>query len=232
MKIKRNKLIGMVLAVFVAASVYRTYCINNKNYNKEVDKGPPIVYQIDRYPYGLQFATTQYQFGIGQYRDRMLQDELGVGQYHVKVRHRHCRIGRQHSTDVIGKDTFNNIYKNGHYDGFVIAASKEYKVPAELIRAVINAESKGNPNARSSEGALGLMQLMPGTAKKLGVKRPFDPKDNIMGGTKYLGQMLEMYGGNTNKALAAYSAGSHNVNKHGWKRYFKYVKSVKNKMKS
>ena len=231
MKIKRNKLIGMVLAIFVAASVYRTYCINNKNYNKEVDKGPPMVYQIDKYPYGFQFAAGQYQFGAGQYRDRMLQDELGIEQHHIKARHRRCRIGRQHSTDTSAEKIFDNIYKDGHYDGFVIAASKEYKVPVELIRAVINSESKGNPKARSSEGALGLMQLMPGTAKKLGVKKPFDPKDNIIGGTKYLSQMLEMYDGNTNKALAAYSAGSRNVNRHGWKRYSKYVKSVKKNIK-
>ncbi len=93
-------------------------------------------------------------------------------------------------------------------------AAAKNNLPAELVAGVIYQESRGNPNAVSHCGARGLMQLMPGTAEKLGVKNSFDPVENIHGGAKYIRQMLDRFGGKLEFAVAAYNAGPGNVSKH------------------
>lgn len=97
---------------------------------------------------------------------------------------------------------------------FIQEAATVHGLSPSLIRAVIQTESRFNPLAVSRVGAQGLMQLMPGTARHVGIENPFDPRENILGGTKYLSTLLERFKGNTARALAAYNAGPTVVARH------------------
>lgn len=96
----------------------------------------------------------------------------------------------------------------------VSSAGERHQIDPDFIRSVIRAESGFHQNAVSSKGALGLMQLMPGTASELGVTNPFNPNANVEGGTKYLRDLLEKYNFDVNKALAAYNAGPKRVDQY------------------
>ncbi len=101
------------------------------------------------------------------------------------------------------------------YDGIVDMAARAYGVDKALVRAVISAESGYNAQAVSRTGAQGLMQLMPQTAKRYGVRNVFDPVENIHGGVKYLHDLLVMFKGNIELAVAAYNAGENAVMRYG-----------------
>ena len=97
----------------------------------------------------------------------------------------------------------------------ILEKSRKHEVDPFLVSAIMAVESDYDPNAVSNKGAMGLMQLMPGTASDLGVKNPFDMKQNIEGGTKYIKMMLERFSGDIKLALAAYNAGPGAVDKSG-----------------
>lgn len=101
------------------------------------------------------------------------------------------------------------------YDEYFTEASKKYNIDKNLLIAVAQAESSLNPNAVSSAGAVGIMQLMPVTAKDLGVTNRYDPQQNIDGGAKYLSILLKEFNGDMPKALSAYNAGPGNVKQNG-----------------
>lgn len=108
-------------------------------------------------------------------------------------------------------DTKLTTDSNDNYDLIFKRAGDRYNVPVNLLKSVAKAESGFNAKAVSWAGAQGVMQLMPGTARGLGVSDPFDPEQNIMGGAKYLRQMLDKFDGNVELSLAAYNAGPGNV---------------------
>lgn len=100
-------------------------------------------------------------------------------------------------------------------DAYFEEASEKYNVDVKLLKAIAHAESNFNPNATSSSGAMGVMQLMPSTAKSLGITDAYNAYDNIMGGAKVIAEHLANYNGDVSLALAAYNAGSGNVAKYG-----------------
>jgi soluble lytic murein transglycosylase-like protein len=110
------------------------------------------------------------------------------------------------------------------------AAARRHGLDPDLVMAVVSVESGFRPEAVSPKGALGLMQLMPGTAASLGVEDAFDPAQNLDGGARHLGQLLALYGGDLRRALAAYNAGQGAVERHGgvppYRETRAYVKKV------
>jgi Rod binding domain-containing protein len=132
------------------------------------------------------------------------------------------------------QDTLHNIAK---WESYINEAGTTYNVDPKLIAAVISKESGGNPDALSSKGAKGLMQLMDSTASDMGALDSYNPLENIMAGTKYLKQMLDMHNGDEKLALASYNAGPAAVNHYQGvppyaetQQYVDSVLSLKNKI--
>ncbi len=104
---------------------------------------------------------------------------------------------------------------NKEFDEIIFDASTKYGVDHRLVKAIVKAESDFRPAARSVKGARGLMQLMPETARRMGVKDILEPQDNVEGGVKYLSMLLRMFDGQESLAVAAYNAGENAVLKYG-----------------
>lgn len=134
---------------------------------------------------------------------------INVGQQNV------YKTNTERTTNVDGKRFSTYLAETKSLDDIFEEAAKKYNVPVNLLKAIGKAESGFDPKAVSRCGAQGVMQLMPATAASLGVKDAFDPEQNIMGGAKYIAQMLDKYDGNKKLALAAYNAGMGNVAKYG-----------------
>ena len=107
------------------------------------------------------------------------------------------------------------LANRGKIEEMIREVSARYRVDPALVRAVMQTESNWNSSAVSRKGALGLMQLVPGTAQQLGVNNAFDPKQNLDGGVRYLHMLLERYNGDLDRALAAYNAGPGAVDRAG-----------------
>ena len=127
---------------------------------------------------------------------------------------------------------FNWVKNQKKYDPTIRSVARIYKLPHTLLHAVITAESYYNPDAVSKAGAVGLMQLMPGTAKQYGVSNRLDPKQSIYGGTRYLRYLAKLFNNDLTLMLAAYNAGEGAVKKYGnkvppYKETQNYVKKVK-----
>lgn len=124
------------------------------------------------------------------------------------------------------------IKKLKKYDHLISDTASSYNLNPNLVRAVIVQESRGEPQAQSPKGAKGLMQLLDGTSRDLGVVNPFSPEENIKGGCKYLKQLISRFGGDLPLALAAYNAGPEVVERYGSlppiKETREYVKGVLN----
>ncbi len=132
------------------------------------------------------------------------------------------------------------VRENTTYDMMIVRNSQAHGVDPSLVKAVVKAESNFNPNAVSNKGAQGLMQLMPDTAKLMKVDNPFDPDENIKGGTRYLKLLQDTFQGNIELMLAAYNAGPSRVVEHNMnvppieetRNFIRRVKYFYNKLKN
>lgn len=140
------------------------------------------------------------------------------------------RVAQTEKASQSFQTAFKEASKTESMDAIFAEAAARYGVSEKLLKSVAKAESNFNAKAVSKAGAMGVMQLMPATARSLGVTDPYDARQNIMGGAKYLKENLDRFGGNVSLALAAYNAGPNAVQKYGgippYKETQNYVKTV------
>jgi len=178
--------------------------------------GKRISRQFNKY---LEYRKTSEKKGES-FTEQMgrVATEEEVASIQVPKHHREVRGGRRYAPPQFSKPkniTTAQAQRLAKLAPVIQEAATKYNVPVELICGVILQESGGNARATSPAGAKGLMQLMPGTAKRFGVKNIYDPKQNIEGGTAYLRFLMDKFNGNIELALAGYNAGEGNVAKYG-----------------
>jgi hypothetical protein len=169
--------------------------------------------------------------GGGSYRvdvslvERIVEDEVEVSEVEVRS------VGSDEKVayDLSYKDERKPLFSSA-YDAIIQAEAKKHGVDAALVSAVIRAESNYEPRALSRKGARGLMQLMPATAKRLEVRKPFDPASNVAGGVRYLKELAERFHHRPELVLAAYNAGENAVSTYGgvppYRETIGYVKKI------
>ena len=144
-------------------------------------------------------------------------DEAGVTHYsNVPADPRYARVLSESAPRAVAAATAAQWRtRAAAYSGLIEEAARRAEVSPALLRAVIAVESAFDPQALSPKGAQGLMQLLPDTARRYGVRKPFDPRDNLRGGATYIKDLLKRYGNDLELVLAAYNAGEDAVDRHG-----------------
>jgi len=184
----------------------------------EYDDEPPQDYKLAFFWYTK--AAEQNHYFAKEDRDKMLE----------KMSQSQIEEVQKLSKELYEKID-NEIAEQVRYSSFINAAAKRYNLTPELIQAIIKIESSFNPFAISERGAMGLMQLMPETAKEMNVESPFEAEENIMGGSRYLRKLHDLFAGDLQLVLAAYNAGPNRIleNNHripGIPETEEYVKKV------
>ena len=170
---------------------------------------------------GVRLSVTGYQLVDGTYKLQLQGGETQIPAEEVVAIEREERFAHEPQASPDAKSPYGELIR---------ASAKRYGVDADLVASVIAAESNFDPKAVSRKNARGLMQLLPETARRLGVRNIFDPKENIDAGTRYLSALLAQYQNNLPLALAAYNAGPVRVKQYGrvppYRETVTYVKRI------
>lgn len=159
-------------------------------------------------------ASTEQTPGYRQYRDANGVLHVTNVQVHEQAAQVHGRV-QPPVLPVVAPSTGTTLAERARpYQAIIEQAAKQYQLPVELVRAVVRTESNYNPRARSYKGAMGLMQLMPATARWLGVEDAYDPVQNVFGGAKFLRLLANRFKGDMVLVIAGYHAGAGAVQKY------------------